>query len=397
LLSLGHRIVGWVAVVARSITPVGRWVLVVGVASWLVGRWLGWQEFLLVAGGCLLSVVVALVFTIGRTDAAARVEVVPPRVVVGQEAVGRVVVDNSGRHRRLPAHVELPVGRTSVQLAVPSLGPGERWEEIVVIPTTRRAVMTIGPARAVRGDPLGLARRAAPLTEPVELFVHPRTVRMAGLTSGWLRDLEGRPTNDLSPSDIAFHTLREYVPGDDRRHIHWRTSARLGTLMVRQFVDTRRSQLGLVLSTNPGHYAEPAEFEAAISVIGSLGVSTLLDDQDVAVSTGSRPIPSHTATALLDSLAGLETAARGAEVDDIVRGALPTVSDASIVAMAFGSKVDTGTLRAAADRFPRDGRVLAVRVVPGAAAEVQTMGSTSVLTLGVLADLPRLVRGVLGR
>ena len=54
-------------------------------------------------------------------------------------------------------------------------------------------------------------------------------------------------------SDLAFHALREYQPGDDRRYVHWRSSAKHGRLLVRQFLDTRRSHLAVVVDTDPGY------------------------------------------------------------------------------------------------------------------------------------------------
>src|SRR5699024_3976677 len=89
---------------------------------------------------------------------------------------------------------------------------------------------------------------------PHELFDHPRTVRLDEAASGFLRDLEGTPSSDLSSSDIAFHALRDYAPGDDRRHVHWRTTARTGKLMVRQFEETRRSHVVVALDNLAEHY-----------------------------------------------------------------------------------------------------------------------------------------------
>ena len=103
----------------------------------------------------------------------------------------------------------------------------------------------------MRGDPLGLVRRTVRWTDVTELFVHPRTVSLESLGAGLLRDLEGETTQDLSMSDLAFHALREYQPGDDRRYIHWRSSAKAGRLLVRQFLDTRRSHLSVVVDTDP--------------------------------------------------------------------------------------------------------------------------------------------------
>ena len=139
-----------------------------------------------------------------------------------------------------PIRLELRVGAAVARFNLPSLASGRQHDELFVIPTSRRAVVEVGPARTVRGDPLGLLRREVAWTGVTELFVHPRIVGLDPLGSGLLRDLEGQSSNDISMSDLAFHTLRDYAAGDDRRYIHWRTSARTGQLMVRQFVDTRR-------------------------------------------------------------------------------------------------------------------------------------------------------------
>jgi uncharacterized protein (DUF58 family) len=372
-------------------------VLAVGVVAWYLGYRLGWDELLLVAGGCLVAMVVALVFTLGRSSLAVGIELDPHRVVVGEQAVGRVSVTNTGSRRMLPARLEAPVGSGVARFEVPTLAAGATWDELFVVPTTRRSIIPIGPVSSVRGDPLGLARRALAWAEPIDLYVHPRTVRLAGLTSGWIRDLEGRPTNDLSPSDVAFHTLREYVPGDDRRHVHWRTSARLGALMVRQFVDSRRSHLGLVLSTSRGDFASDDEFELAVSTIASLGVSALVEEQAVTVTTGGRPLAAYAPPRLLDGLAGVELAERRADLAALVRRSVPIVRGASIVALVTGSRVTPAALRAAAQIFHHDVRVLAVRAQPGVPAALQTIGSTTVLDLGALDDLPRVMRATVSR
>lgn len=108
------------------------------------------------------------------------------------------------------------------------------------------AISSSGPAVSVRGDPLGFVRITVGMTDRVELFVHPVTVPLEPLGTGPPRDLEGCTTNDVSMSYLAFYALREYVPGDDRRHIHWRSTAKLATstqdgrFLVRQYLDSRR-------------------------------------------------------------------------------------------------------------------------------------------------------------
>ena len=94
------------------------------------------------------------------------------------------------------------------------------------------------PHRAPRRDPRsgrpppGAATRSAIFSRDVawtpvrEMLVRPPMVPLDSLGAGLLRDLEGVSTDAVSQSDLAFHALREYVPGDDLRHVHWRSSAK---------------------------------------------------------------------------------------------------------------------------------------------------------------------------
>ena len=110
------------------------------------------------------------------------------------------------------------------------------------LPTARRGVVDVGPALIVKTDLLGLMRREIAQTDVDRLWVHPRVAALGPLPVGFAKDLEG-PTSDASPAgDVAFHALREYELGDDHRHIHWMSSARTGTLMVRHYVDNRRPE-----------------------------------------------------------------------------------------------------------------------------------------------------------
>ncbi len=179
---------------------------------------------------CLLALVIGVVMLVtGGLDLAVGLELGVQRVVVGDPATAKVAATNTARRRQLPIRLETRIGKGTARLAVPSLTPGASHDELFVIPTKRRSIVPVGPVRSVQGDPLGLVRRETIWTGEEDLYVHPKTVPVSSLTTGWMRDLEGETTNDRSPSDVAFHTLREYVVGDDRRHVHWRTTARSPT------------------------------------------------------------------------------------------------------------------------------------------------------------------------
>lgn len=376
----------------HAVTLLGRTVLALSLIAWFVGWWLGWDEYLLVAAGCLVAAAAALVFTLGTSSLQVSLDVEPPRLVVGEPAVGRLQAVNTSSRMFLPLRLEAPVGEGVARIDVPALAADEQFEQVFVIPTTHRSVITVGPVSSIRGDPLGLARRVLMLTESTKLFIHPRTVPVSGITAGWIRDLEGRPTNDLSDSDVAFHALREYVPGDDRRHIHWRTTARLGgRMMVRQFVDTRRVHLGLVMSTNAEEYTDANEFEMAISAVGSLGRSAFADRQPMTCVVGRAIVASPNPQRFLDGLAAIGAPVAGHTLLHTAHGALPLVRAASVVMVVTGGAATISQLNATADVFPANVRVVAMRCGTGGRRSITPTAKTKVLDLSQLEDLPSLL------
>ena len=373
------------------VTALGRSVIALGIVAWIVGAWFGWREAMVVAGACVVAVLVGALFTLGRTELRVATRLVPPRVVVGDRAVAEFTVTNIGRHRMLPVRLELPIGKSFGAIDVPTLAHGESFEESIVIPTSRRAVIAIGPTRSVRGDPLGLMRREVKWTDEEELFVHPTYSRLQGISSGWLRDLDGRPTNDRSPSDVAFHTLREYVPGDDRRHVHWRTSARLGKLMVRQFIDNRRSHLGIVVDTDPANYADADEFELAMSMAASLGLRAIFEGQEITCVAGSAGVASHTGQALLDGLSRVELGVPLIDIHKTVLRAASIVNAASVLAIVTGSALALHEVQLAAQRFGAEPTVICVRAVTNERAGLQRSPRLIALSADSLESFTRVM------
>ena len=155
-------------------------------------------------------------------------------------------------------------------------------------------MIAVGPATTRRGDPLALLSRDVAWTGVNEILVRPPMVPLDSLGAGLLRDLEGVPTDAVSQSDLAFHALREYVPGDDLRHVHWRSSAKAmaaageSQLLVRQYLDTRRSHATIVVDDAPSRvWADGEDFETAMSVAASILVRAVLDDFETSFVCGS--------------------------------------------------------------------------------------------------------------
>jgi uncharacterized protein (DUF58 family) len=380
--------------VAETVTPAGWTVGVLAVVLLVAGPVLHWRE--LIAGGVFLALVLllAVLFVVGRQPLAARLDLARERVIVGERANGYLTLTNPTGRRSRPLVVEFPVGAGRAAFELPALAPGALHEELFAIPTAHRAVLDVGPVTAVRADPLGLLRRERHLSEMDTLYVHPKTLRVDGSAAGLVRDLEGRTVPKVSDNDVSFHALRGYVPGDDRRHIHWRSSAKTGTLMVRQFEETRRSHLLTMVSSRLEDYASDDEFELAISVAGSLGTQALADGQQLSAASSHGSLPAGGAQRFLDGLSGLTYDWQARRLVDVTRSLGNDELAASVIVLCVGSGVTITELRRARQYLPVDTRVIAVRCVIGTEPSVRWLGDLGVATLGRLEELGVAVRRV---
>lgn len=378
--------------VVGVISPLG-WIIAGTVtALWVLGSVFDWREALVAALLGTILFLLAVGFILGRSSYAVELDLTRTRVAVGDRAVGSVAVSNTSAKPLLPASLELPVGAATAIFHLPRLKPKQLHEDLFTIPTQRRAVIVVGPVRSVRADPLSLLRRQVFWTEPTDLYVHPRTVALVGSAAGFIKDLEGLPTKDLSSADVSFHALRDYVPGDDRRHIHWKTTARTGQLMVRQFEETRRSHLAVALSTNTSEYGSDVEFELGVSVAGSIGLQAIREQRNLSVLTQDGPIRSETGRNLLDDMTRIEGRNRRLTAVDLARTTADTVPNASVVFFVVGPQVTPSQLRSAAASIPPGIRCIAIRCVSGQEQGRATIGDLTVLTLNNLSDLAMILR-----
>ncbi len=391
----GRAVAGFARPVTSVISTTGWLVLGSAVAALAIAWGFGWVEFAFLGFTLLAALVVSVAFVFGRMHFAVAIELQPARVVAGDRALGRLVVENVATKSSMPSRLELPVGAGLAEFMIPSLPPAGEHEELFAVPTNRRAVIIAGPAISVRGDQLGLLRRTVRWTDPVELFVHPVTARLRPSAAGLVRDLEGEITKTITNNDISFHALRAYEPGDALRNVHWRTSARTGQLMVRQYEETRRSQLILVQPTERDHYASDDEFELAVSVLASIGVQVIRDATRLAVVTEGLTLRTATPTTLLDDTSRIEPARRAyASVREFVRDATKRVPAPSVVIVVTGSRLPVADTRSIETLFGPDTQTIAFRVEPGAMSRITRIAGTTVVTVGELSELPRLVRRV---
>lgn len=206
-----------------------------------------------------------------------------------------------------------------------------------------------------------------------------------------MHDMEGHASPHITAADLNFHALREYVPGDDRRHVHWRSSARTGQLMVRQFEETRQSRVVVALDTGRSAWLDADEFELGVSAAGSVAVQTVLGESPLALLTTGETLAALTPTKALDELCRVELAGRGGVVA-LVHSTLEREPGASVAVVITGSVATMSQLRAACALFDVDKRVIGLRISAGEPLRVRSVGNITVVQLGSLADLPRAMR-----
>ena len=156
--------------------------------------------------------------------------------------------------------------------ALPTIPPRTTVDIRITARPRRRGRVRFRGISIARPDPLGLMRalRAQPL--PDALVVLPRRYRVPPLDlAGTRRYQPGGVTLASSVGESEeFLSLRDYRPGDPLKRIHWRSWARTGRPIVREYQDEFFVRYGLVLDT---FVLAPSEaFEEAVSVAASFAV-----------------------------------------------------------------------------------------------------------------------------
>ena len=254
-----------------ALTRQGLQALAAALVLFGMGVGLGFEAVRLLAGVALGAVVSAAVIARGRPSVRVEREVHPQRVERGQAAVARLEVRNVGVRRAAAFTAREHVGDSSVEVQVPALAPDAAMVRTYRLPTERRGRLDIGPLTLLREDPLGLVHAVIETGAMGALLVHPRTHLMRPLEAGRTRQYDGLANEDAPRGSTTFHALREYVIGDELRHVHWRTSARTGQLMIREHLDPHQPRLTVILDTAQEAYgADEESFEEAVEIAASL-------------------------------------------------------------------------------------------------------------------------------
>ena len=266
----------------------GLGLLAVAVAAIAMGIQFGQVGLNAVAG----PILVALLAAVGQVALTGHpsVERDPPRRGHhGETRTVRLAVDGSGIASitdTLPDGLE---GTASVRRSLPATFSYD-------VTYAARGEYQLGPVEVVLTDALGLVCRRVTVDATDDVLVYPAVYRMGG------RDAFGRTLGTRSEDRQAFDRLREYVPGDSLRDVHWKSSAKRDEMLVREYADHRGDESLLIVGE-----ADDGAGDAMATAVATIAVAALESGRVVELSVpGERVPPGHSEThrtRLLEALA----------------------------------------------------------------------------------------------
>lgn len=260
------------------LTRRGSGLLAAAAACWLLGRTFGVGELAMAAVAMVALVVLAMLATrVLSTRLQVRRRISPTHLHHDQRASVEIGLRNLGRLPTAGLRVDdraPAVLAASSRFATRPLSAGEPVQLRYSLVANRRGHYRVGPAAVELRDPFGIARRALEAGGTDEVVVYPRIVALAGgpplaghLSSG--NDGPPRP----GPSGDELANIREYVQGDDLRHVHWRSTAHRGKLMVRQEENRQRPEAVVLVDRGIDRHVDTAQassFETMVEATASI-------------------------------------------------------------------------------------------------------------------------------
>ncbi len=196
---------------------------------------------------------------------------------------GRNWFDRMAGYPRWAWMMRRHAGAAAPDQALPDLPPARSTEIRLELTPLRRGYIRFTGVVVARADPLGLFRawRRVQAADRVLILPQRHRVNATALPGGRRYQPGGvSMASEIGESD-EFASLREYRPGDPVRHIHWRSLAKLGRPVVKEYSDEFFVRHALVLDTFARADADAdadADFEAAVSVAASYAAA--IDTQD---------------------------------------------------------------------------------------------------------------------
>ena len=189
---------------------------------------------------------------------------------------------------------------TDLPVPLPGRALGLRsWAQrswIAIVPLTRRGTYRIEPMVVRTGDPFGFFEAAATVGRPTVVTVFPRVVPLPRwrLPNANLEGTHSAPERTLQTTPLAT-TVRPYAPGDSFNRIHWRSTARLGEIQVKEFDLEQTADVWLFVdleSAPQGGEGDVSTVEESLRVAASITHDAILENRAVGLTTSGHRLVS---------------------------------------------------------------------------------------------------------
>ena len=166
--------------------------------------------------------------------------------------------------------IERRIPESADEVALPALAPGQSQSIRLGFTPRRRGRIELAGLSVARTDPIGLVKGLARVPLEARVIALPRRYRIPTLAlPGARRFQQGGVSLAASVGDSEeFLSLRDYRPGDPLQRLHWKSFARTGKPIVKEFQDEFFERHALVLDTG-SHHGEDAAFEDAVALAAS--------------------------------------------------------------------------------------------------------------------------------
>ena len=268
-------------------TKSGWKLLALAAVAALAGRVLGILELHIAAATTAAAVLIAVAMRLVHpARLSIRRSVSSTMVAVSETVEVRLDITNSSRIVSPTARLEEPVN-PGARFSLAPLAAHATATKTYRLHPARRGVLEIAPTLVSDVDGLGLATRRRSAGPRTRVIVHPVIEPLVSPRLPLGGDL-ALPVDfrrrSLGLDSEEFDVLRPYTEGDDLRHIHWRSTARLEELTVRRFQPSRPGCLTVVIDTRPPGDARDAQ-DRTTSVAGSLACAVLRAGDDAQIVT----------------------------------------------------------------------------------------------------------------
>lgn len=168
----------------------------------------------------------------------------------------------------------------SPEFVVQTLWPGDSVDATYEAVAEKRGVYALGPVSTLVTDPLGLFSIWRHHEVPGEMVIYPRPVPLssADIMGSHALGLTDAQRLAAAGAGSDFYGIRDYRPGDERRRIHWKSTARLGRLAVVDYQQGSAEDVVIVLDlkqgTEFGHGRETT-LEYAVKAAASLAAHSV--------------------------------------------------------------------------------------------------------------------------